>query len=121
MYPTINKIYPNKADRDYLFMTLGLSLTGKSCSDQTMLFSIGVGSTGKSTIMELCKLLLEDYIFTLPKQTFTKGYAKIDKVLNTYAKRPYIRISHINEAEDAKINDSLFKDHCDGKIQTTSL
>ena len=121
VHQTINKIYPNKEDRDYLLMTLGLSLTGKSCSDQTMLFLIGVGSTGKSTIMELCKLSLEDYIFTLPKQTFTKGYAKIDKVLNTYAKRPYIRISHINEAEDAKIDDSLFKDHCDGKIQTTSL
>ena len=33
----------------------------------------------------------------------------------------FIRISHINEPEDTKIDDSLFKDHCDGKIQTTSL
>ena len=117
----INKIYPSKADRDYLLMTLGLSLTGKSCSEQTMLFLIGNGSSGKSTIMEMCKLSLEDYIFTLPKQTFTKGFNKIDKVLNTYAKKPYIRISHINEPEDTRIDDSLFKDHCDGKIQTTSL
>ena len=102
-------------------MTLGLSLTGISSADQTMLFLLGLGSTGKSTVMEICKLSVEDYIFSLPKQTFTKGYSKIDKVLNTYAKRPYIRISHINEPEDTKIDDSLFKDHTDGKIQTTSL
>ena len=35
--------------------------------------------------------------------------------------KPYIRLSHINEMEDSKMDDSLFKDHIDGKIQTTTL
>ena len=121
VFSDIDKIYPNKADRDYLLMTLGLSLTGVSCADQTMLFLVGLGSTGKSTILELCKLSLEDYVFTLPKQTFSKGYSKIDKVMNSYLEKQHIRISHINEPEDTKIDDSLFKDFTDGKIQSTSL
>jgi len=121
VFKDVNKIYPNKDDRDYLIMTLGQALTGQSCSEQTMLFLLGKGSSGKSTIMELAKLAVQDYVFTLPKQTFTKGYSKIDKVLNTYQQKPYIRISHINEMEDSKMDDSLFKDHCDGKIQTTTL
>lgn len=121
VYKDINKIYPNIDDRNYLLMTLGQAITGQACAEQTMLFLLGLGSTGKSTILELCKLVLQDYVFTLPKQTFSKGYSKIDKILNTYMMRPYIRLSHINEPEDTKIDESLFKDHCDGKIQTTTL
>lgn len=117
----IKKIYKNKDDRNYLLMQLGIALTGLSCSDQTMLFLLGRGSTGKSTIMDMCKASLDKYVLTLPKQTFSKGYSKIDKVLNTYIERPCIRLSHVNEMEDTKIDDSLFKDHTDGKIQTTSL
>ena len=42
-------------------------------------------------------------------------------MLNSYAKKTYTRTSHINEPQDTKIDESLFKDHIDGKIQTTSL
>jgi hypothetical protein len=122
MLKTVKQIYPNDADRHYLLMILGIAITGMACSEQTMLFLLGLGSSGKSTIMELCKLALnEDYVFCLPKETFTKGFSKIDKTMNTYLTKRCIRISHINEPEDTKINESLFKDHCDGKIQTTSL
>ena len=117
----IVKIYPNTDDRNYLMMSYGIAITGQACSDQTILFLLGLGSSGKSTMLDICKLSLEDYVFTLPKQTFSKGFTKIDKILNTYAKKPYIRISYINEPEDTRIDDSLFKDHCDGNIQTTSL
>jgi hypothetical protein len=86
-----------------------------------MLFLLGLGSSGKSTFLELYKLSLEDYVFTLPKQTFSRGYSKIDKILNTYMLRPCIRLSHINEMEDTKMDDALFKDYTDGKIQTTTL
>ena len=41
--------------------------------------------------------------------------------MNTYLEKQHIRISHINEPDDTKIDDSLFKDFTDGKIQTTSL
>ena len=117
----IKKIYPNEADRNYLLMQLGISLTGQSANDQTILFLLGSGSSGKSTIIELCKLSFQDYVYSLPKKTFSKGFSDINKVLNTYLKKPYIRISDINEPEDTKMDDSLFKDHCDGNIQTTKL
>lgn len=121
VFKDINKIYPSQEDRDYLLMTFGQATTGQACSEQTMLFLLGLGSSGKSTILELYKLSLEDYVFTLPKQTFSRGYSKIDKILNTYMLRPCIRLSHINEMEDTKMDCSLFKDYTDGKIQTTTL
>lgn len=117
----IRKIYVDKEDLDYLLMTYGIALTGKSTTDQTILFLLGLGSSGKSTIIELIKLCCGDYIYTLPKQTFSKGYSKIDKVMNSYLKNPHIRLSHINEPEDVKIDESLFKDFADGNIQSTSL
>lgn len=117
----IRKIYVNKEDLDYLLMTYGIALTGHSTSEQTILFLLGLGSSGKSTIIELIKLCCGNYIYTLPKQTFSKGYSKIDKVMNSYLKNPHIRLSHINEPEDVKIDESLFKDFADGNIQSTSL
>ena len=77
VYENIDKMYPNKAHRDYLLMTLVLSLNGMSCSDQTMLFLLQLGSTGKMAIIKICKFSVEDYVFSLPEETFTKGYAKI--------------------------------------------
>jgi len=117
----IKLIYSNEDDRNYLLMTLGIAITGQACDDQTMLFLLGLGSSGKSTIMELTKLSVEDYVYTLPKTTFSKGNKDISKILNIYLQRPYIRISHINEMEDTKMDESLLKDHTDGNIQTTTL
>lgn len=117
----ITKIYPNEDDRNYLLMTYGIALTGQACVEQTILFLLGKGSSGKSTIIELCKLAIEEYVFTLPKQTLSRGYTKIDKILNSYIAKPYIKMSSINEPEDTKIDETLFKDWIDGNIQTTSL
>ena len=80
VYSDIDKIYPNKADRDYLLMTLGLSLTGVSCQDQTMLFLVGLGNTGKSTIMELCKLSLGDYVLLYLNQHSVRDILKLIKL-----------------------------------------
>jgi len=118
----LKQIYPIEEDRNYLLMTFGIALTGMACSDQTMLFLLGMASSAKSTILDLCKASLNDvYVLTLQKDTFTRGYGKIDKVLNTYITKQCIRITHINEPSDKKMDESLFKDHCDGNIQTTSL
>jgi len=117
----IDKIYSDVLDRDCILQDLGMSLTGLACSEQTMLFLLGRGSSGKSTIMELCKLSFPAYVLTLPKQTFSMGYAKIDKVLNTYRQRQCIKISYINELVDQKLDGPLFKDHTDGNIQSTTL
>jgi hypothetical protein len=117
----IKKIYPDKQDRDYLLMTYGLALTGQACKDQTILFLLGNGSGGKSTIIEICKLAFGKYVETVPSEFLSRNYTKIDKVINTYLKNPFIRISHMNEPEDTKFNDSLFKQWTDGKISSTSL
>ena len=121
VYKDLEKIYFDKDDLNYLLMSYGIALTGLATEEQTVLFLLGNGNSGKSTIIELIKLCCEGYIYTLPKQTFSKGYSKIDKVLNSYNKNPHIRLSHINEPEDVKIDDTLFKDFTDGNIQSTTL
>lgn len=121
IYKILNMIYDTEADRNYLLYTLGKALTGTSTKDQTILFLNGLGSTAKSTIMKFLKSTIQGYLFELTKDTFTKGYAKIDKVLNTYLENQCIRISWINELEETKLNDSLFKSFVDGQLQTTSL
>ena len=60
-------------------------------------------------------------MITLGRDTFSKGYAKTDKVLNSYKEKQYLRLTFINELSDSKMNDSLFKNFCDGNIQSTSL
>jgi len=55
-------------------MQLGISLTGQSANVQTILFLLGSGSSGKSTIIELCKLSFQDYVYSLPKQHFQKDF-----------------------------------------------
>ncbi len=49
------------------------------------------------------------------------GNSNVDKILNTYLSRPSIRLSHINEIEDVRLDESLFKDYTDGSCQTTAL
>lgn len=80
-----------------------------------------MGSSGKSTILELTQLVIQCYFKELKYDTFALGNTKLDKILNTYDKEPYIRISWVNEMKDTKIDDSIFKEFCDGKCQTTKL
>ena len=117
----ISKIYPKKDDRMYLLQTLGVALTGQSTFNQTMLFLLGIGESGKSTIMAILKLAIQSYMIILGRETFSNSYSKTDKVLNSYKEKLYLRITFINELSDSKMNDSLFKDFCDGNVQSTSL
>ncbi len=47
--------------------------------------------------------------------------SKIDKMLNSFVINPQIRITWINEIKDVKIDETLFKTFCEGKLQTTKL
>jgi len=100
---------------------LGSCLSGKSNIDQDTLFLLGKGSSGKSFTLELTKACIEMYVKELKADTFTNSNAKADKILNTFNKSPYVLIAWINEMEDKKMDDSLFKAFCDGKAQTTVL
>ena len=107
----ISKIYPNKDDRMYLLQTLGIALTGQSTISQAM--SI-LRESVESTMMSIMKLAIQDYMLKLGRDTFTKGYSKIDKVMNSFKDKQYLRITFINELSDSKMSDSLFKDFIDG-------
>ena len=117
----IKKIYPKKEDLDSILLILGSCLSGKANIDQDLLFLLGKGSSGKSFILELTKQSVEMYLKELKDDTFSLGNSKTDKILNTFVKSPYVRITWINELKDTKMDDSLFKQFCDGKAQTTKL
>lgn len=123
IYQIIDQIYTNKNDRDYLLQAFGIAMTGKSTQQQKILFFIGKGSAGKSTILSMLKLAFSEYVFELDASTFSKSTSKsdINKILNTYLLNRNIRISNVNEPKDTRMDESLFKDFIDGNIKTTSL
>lgn len=117
----VSKIYPTKEDLDCIIFVLGSSLSGTSTKDQEIVFLLGQGNSGKSTTLKITNLSLECYLKELQSDTFTQGNTKIDKILNTYATSPQVRLSWVNEMEGRKINDTLFKKFCEGELQTTKL
>ena len=116
-----SKIYPKHEDLECILLVLASCLSGKANIDQDTLFLLGKGSSGKSFTLELTKACIEMYVKELKADTFTNSNAKADKILNTFNKSPYVLIAWINEMEDKKMDDSLFKAFCDGKAQTTVL
>lgn len=121
MMEHIRKIYPDNEDMNCILLTLGSALSGKSNVDQDTLFLLGVASAGKSFIMELSQKTFECYFKELKNDTFSHNNSKIDKILNSFANNPQIRITWVNEIKDVKIDETLFKKFCEGKLQTTKL
>ena len=121
---TINKIlrqiYPQKNDFDYIMEMLAEAILGISPKSQRNLFLLGMGSTGKSTIMEILGLCFDKMILQLKEDTLCIHNQKADRILNMLMTNPFIRIYYINEMK-GKIDDSKFKQLCDGKITTTTL
>ncbi|CAN0242324.1 unnamed protein product, partial [Ectocarpus fasciculatus] len=117
----VSQIIPNKDDKNCILKEFGASITGDVVDDQTNLFLLGKGSTGKSTLMKLLKASLDIYVLELKNNTFTQGNTKIDKILNEFKEKTYLRIAWINEMEDKKLDQSLFKSFCEGLLQSTSL
>ena len=118
----INLIFPKKDERDYIFCNqIGSALSGKAIDDQTNFFMLGKGSSGKSLIMKLIKLSIECYMIEFKNDTFSKGNNKQDKIFNSLLINNLCRIAWINEMDDKKIDDSIFKSFCEGALQTVSL
>ena len=57
----ISKIYPKKDDLECILLNLGSEFRGNSKIDQTTLFLLGDGSSGKNTIMLLTQSAFECY------------------------------------------------------------
>ena len=114
-------IYPKSADFECIISYFGSALSGKSTKDQDILFLLGLGSSGKSFILNLTSEAIGCYFKELNDDTFSLGNKNADKILNTFSKTPQIRISWVNELKDEKIDASLFKKFCDGQLTTTQL
>lgn len=117
----LRQIYPRQEDLECIVMTLGSALSGLSSNEQDTLFLLGLGSGGKSTILRMTEKAIGCYFKELKSNTFSQSSKDTDKILNTYQVNPQIRISWINEMEDSKIDVSLFKTFCDGRLTTTVL
>lgn len=120
VYEVLKQIFPDELDRNKNLECLAEGLTGEAPKSQYNLFLLGRGSNGKTTLMKLLQLAFESYIFIFKEDTFSIHNQKADRILNMFMYRPQIRIGGINELV-GKINDSLFKQVCEGTIQTTSL
>jgi hypothetical protein len=120
MIKFINKIYPQENDRDNILSMYGDAMTGRSPEKQYSLFLLGLGGSGKSIILNLLKICFQDYVFQLKEDTLSIYNNKQDRILNMFIYKKYVRIAFINELV-GKINDSVFKQLAEGKIQTTTL
>jgi hypothetical protein len=115
------QIYPNDNDFEYITRIIASGLTGRSIKDCEMLFLLGAGSAGKSTVLLLTQLAIDCYLEELNSDTFSYDNKNSDKIINTFSYKPYVRIAWINELKDTRLNESLFKTFCEGVIQTCKL
>lgn len=117
----IKQIIPSDEDCKTILMTFGSALSGKSVAEQDLLILLGEGSAGKSFLLQMVAIAIECYFKELKDDTFCQSNAKIDKIMNSFASDPQIRVTWINEAKDSRFDDSVIKTFCDGKLQTTKL
>jgi len=120
MMTLYNQIYPNETDRDLVLGNIGISLSWKAPQNQNSLFLIGTGSAGKSFVLETIMNAIGPYFQKL-KNDVLSNEKDMNKVLNTLQDNPQTLIIWINELEDKKMNSSVYKDLCDGYVQTTRL
>jgi hypothetical protein len=116
----INKIYPEKNDRDLILTLISTGLSWKAPTLQQSLFLVGVGSSGKSTILKHLQDSLTECYFAELKHDAFSNETKMDKVLNTFHGNPYL-YSWINEMDAKRCDTSVYKSFCDGVINTTKL
>lgn len=117
----VRKIVPNDDDLESLLMLFGGTLSGSITKEQGAMFFIGTGSRGKSTFLILTQEALNIYCVELKSDTFTGSETNSNKILNTYSNKPHLLFSFINEFDDKRMNTSIFKTFCEGKIATVKL
>ncbi len=116
----INKIYPDKLDRDLILAKLSTCLSWDATKHQDSLFLIGVGSSGKSTCLTHLEYTMDIYFKELKSDTFSNE-KNMDKVLNTFSNNPQILLAWINEMDSKRSIASIYKSFCDGVINTVKL
>ena len=117
----VNPIYPNKKDLACILFELGSAITGESIKDQTLLFLLGKGTSGKTTTMNITAESITIYFKSLKNDTFSTNNPKRDKIINTYIYEPQIRVTVVNEMDDKRVDVPLIKQVVEGKLETTKL
>lgn len=117
----LKPIYPKKEDLDCIISIIGSALTGKSTKEQDMIFLLGDGSAGKSTLMMISKAALTVYFIELKHDTFSTSSSEKNKILNSYIDNPQVILTWINELTSERIDTSMFKSFVEGQCTTTKL
>ena len=117
----ISQIYPNEEDRECMMLIFGSAISGNGSLLNSMLFIVGMGSTGKSFVLEMIKSAFESYVLTPPSDSLAQGNSKIDKIINNYLVCPHTLITWINEMSHKRIDTDLFKKWTEGYLQSCQL
>ena len=120
MMKLYSQIYPDETDRDLVLGNMSIALSWKAPQNQTSLFLIGTGSAGKSFVLETLQSTLGPYFQKLKNDTFSNEKDR-NKILNTFYNNPQSLYIWINEFDDKKMATSVYKDMCDGNIDTVRL
>jgi phage/plasmid-associated DNA primase len=92
-------------------------MTGKATKNQKLLFLLGMGSSGKSTIMIITRKAVECYLETLEEDAFSESNKNPDKSFSNFYNKQSVRIIWINEPKEDKMNKSTFKKFCEGEMK----
>lgn len=117
----LNQIYGTAEDKNCMLLYFGSSLTGQAQRDQRMLFMVGEGSSGKSTVCKFSEISLECYAYQMGSELFNEKNTNINKILNTFDHHPVIRIVIIPEIKGDITASSLYKTLVEGEASTTKL
>ena len=98
---------------------LGSALTGECTKDQTLLFLLGQGSSGKSVVLLMTQKTVPTYFKEFPSNTFTKNNPNVNKILNSV--KPYTLLAWVNEMDTKRADEDLIKKACDGTLQVVKL
>ena len=93
----LRKIYPLQQDFNYIMEMLSEAMLGISPKSQRNLFLLGLGSSAKSTIMEMLELSFDKMILQLKEDTLCINNQKADRIINMLMSNPFVRIYYINE------------------------
>jgi hypothetical protein len=113
----IRKIYPIKEDLESILYILGSAMTGKATKEQKILFLLGLGESGKSTILLLTQKAIDCYFQQLEEDAFSNSNSNKDKTFSTFHDSPHVRIIWTNEPKEDGMNVSIFKMFVEGVIK----
>jgi hypothetical protein len=117
----VKKVYVDEADRMCMISQLAKCLKGTPQDDQDSLWFIGLGSSGKSTMMNLCQLALGGYVQQYDSKMFVEGNAKRDKIFSDFISKRYVLFAWVNEMSGKRICNDDLKNFCDGLLKVTKL